>query len=135
MIFLAGSDTLLREPILVRGRPGAADAITIVHYDRAHLRFALEHSGRGPYLEGPVLECDPDRLHEILIRLREPAFAGNRAERPGHVFVQLDGAAAFDFDAPLYPAPLDETWVGENPIGMSGEPAFRGAIIFRRWLP
>jgi hypothetical protein len=125
----------LREPILVTGVAGACDVITIIHYGGGQMRFCLDHWGRGPDQEGPLLMgVDYAAVHDV--EIATDAFAlyhGDRRPTRAGIRIRMDGRDALDLHTLLFPAALTEAVVGENQVGATGEPRFDGVMLQRTW--
>jgi hypothetical protein len=98
----AGIEPGLGEPLVVTGKPGAADFLFVRPAGPRHVTFHLDHWGRAE-TSGPPVPIEPGRAHLVNIRLD----AG--------VIVEMDGREVFRDSIELYS--YTDVYVGVNPLG------------------
>jgi hypothetical protein len=122
-----------REPLLVTGREGGADAVYVIYDDDTHVSFGFGHSGE-PNQESPPVSVDYGFVHEVTIQMDSLGSSGVRTR--GRVQIECDGDEALDFSGKTYPAGPGEIAIGSNPAGAPGcEGKFNGIISLAEQSP
>jgi hypothetical protein len=118
-----------REPLLVTGRTGAADALLVAEVDAGHVRLVWDHWGVGVVSSGPIavargkpvwLEVEMGSLYPVESAAMSRALAPEEvARRRRQLRVTLNGAEVFRAEGAFHPAQASEVQVGLNQIGLS----------------
>lgn len=116
-----------REPLVVAGRAGSADLISVEYLAGDRIRFSFDHWGKF-IEESPPLAADYDHLHRLEIVLPGLAPPSGRAEFPGRLEVALDGRSVWQSDALFYRTDAGSLALGEDRIGGSSDPEFTGGV-------
>lgn len=130
-----------REPLLVTGRPGAADAIYVHYVDEHHIRIGHDHWGTSGTLSD-LIPIDYTAIHVINLRVGSldspsPEVSGTpdlpdseRKARESKLRVEINDIVVLDEPALFYPPREDEISLGRNAISLSTcGPHFTGTII------
>jgi hypothetical protein len=115
-----------REPLLVTGSAGAADAVYVVYSDDTHVTFGYGHSGE-PTQEGAPVAVDYGFVHEVTIHMDSLGLPGARPR--GRVRVECDGDEALEAAGATYQAASGQVSIGSNPVGAPGCGTQFGGII------
>lgn len=116
------------EPLLVLGRPGAADCLYVIYEDERHIRLALDHWGAGGPTSEPIalnfnqphtLEVTIGSLYPASIWRRHPNPPGLDATGRSHLRVTLDGRVVFDQPQAFHQVKPGELVLGRNTVGSS----------------
>lgn len=116
------------EPILVTGMYGEGNLLTVRYVDESTLVVGYDHWGAGGPGSAP-LRFEPGSHHVMRITMpslttySKPA-AGARA----NLRVDWDGQAILDEQVAFHGRLPTQVFFGENPIGASASPVFRGMI-------
>jgi hypothetical protein len=122
-----------RDPLLVTGRAGGADAVYVVYDDDTHVKFGYGHTG-APSQEGPPIAVDYGFVHEVTIHTDSLGLPGARAR--GRVRIECDGDEALDAPGATYPAPSGQVALGSNPVGAPGcGEQFKGILSLAEQSP
>lgn len=118
-----------REPLLVSGRAGSADAVYVLYDDDTHVSFGFSHSGEPPQ-ESPPVAVDYGFVHEVMIRM--DCLSRSR----GRVRIECDGEVALDVAGATFPAASGVIAIGSNPVGdrVCGE-QFSGVVSLAEQSP
>ncbi|HEU5078217.1 MAG TPA: hypothetical protein VFT72_03355 [Opitutaceae bacterium] len=119
------------EPVLVCGKPGAANALYAKYISPGKLRFGIDSWGYGA-VESDVISFNPKRQHTLAIF--SPALLGVELPaddaRGDSVYLQLDGEPVWHTRIPQRfsgPQPVE---FARNSIGLSTcQDAFSGAVF------
>jgi hypothetical protein len=133
------------EPLLVTGRPGAADIIYVSYDSENAVRLGYDHWGVGGPVSDPIpIDYRATHLIEISMGslyppLGSPAWgdAPNAVRRQalGSVKVTLDGKPVMSHPCAAYPATPSEIAIGNNMVGAStAEYQFTGSILWHERL-
>lgn len=107
------------QPLLVSGRSGAADLLSVQMIDLGHAQFALDHWGVGEQ-RSAILALDLTHPHHYIVEYgplygsRQPGDPRAKSFR-----VTVDGVTRFEGTEPFYPTTPDEIQIGTNPVGAS----------------
>jgi hypothetical protein len=129
------------EPLLTTGRNRSGDFAYVTYVDAGHVRFGLDHWGKGGRQSDPIA-VDYQSLHEIRIHLGslfpgpadEAAWAGVppdlRQRYQNEMEIVLDGKPVLSAPFPAYPTTTEEITPGRNAIGGSScEAVFSGELF------
>ncbi len=118
------------DPIVVTGKPRAADYIAVRYLDARTVTFVYDHWGRGGPTS-PPFTIEPGRRYPLELDL--PSFAtlpNNPDAPPGRVRVIFDGRVALDAILPFHQRGAQHAFFGQNPAGgtLCGG-TFRGELL------
>jgi hypothetical protein len=124
---LPAGGALPPEPLLVAGRPGAADGIFLQYESEHEVRLGHDHWGSPLALSDPIT-IDRAREHDVVIDLvrPEPGSAGG-----GSLVITWNGRVVWQMEERSFYSPKAfEVAVGANLVGMGTcGPAFTGEIV------
>lgn len=125
----------VREPLVVAGRRGQGDLISIHYVNEKTVRFGADHWGTG-LVQGPEVSIDYAKLNELELTVPSLAARPDRHTLRGPLQIRLNGAIVWEQDIDFYAIAPDEFALGRDPIGGSScEPWFTGDIIKAERLP
>ena len=108
------------DPLVVTGRTGQGDLLTVEYLGAQRGRFVFDHWGSQTLFSEPV-NLGADAAHELVVRMPWlAAAAGTRVEQRGELKVELDGAVGWAQSTMGFLADPEEIALGENPIGGGG---------------
>jgi hypothetical protein len=114
------------EPIFSTGITGRGDSLYVERLAEGRVRFGFDHWGSQATLSEPV-EIEPGRIYTLEVALG--AQIPESQTVPGHLRVRLDGRTVFDQAVDLFPAGIEQVFLGANPIGLSTSgPLFTGRM-------
>ena len=120
------------EPLLVAGRPGAADVVFVKYDDPLHIQIGIDHWGVGAVLSRP-LPVDYRATQKIEIATDRPGAGGGHTRA---FSVMLNDQPVLTEPWPAYPVDPSRFVVGRNPIGASScDPIFTGTLVDVSRLP
>jgi hypothetical protein len=109
-----------RQPLVVTGKSGAGDLLSIEFINNDEVRFALDHWGK-PLIMSRSVKLDPKKAHTIDIKMASSISLEDAAlwvnDKNGIVHIVVDGVTIWDKVTELYVTHQDDLWVGKNPIG------------------
>jgi hypothetical protein len=124
---LPAGGALPPEPLLVAGRPGAADGIFLQYESEHEVRLGHDHWGSPLALSDPIT-IDRVQEHDVVIDLVRPAPGSADG---GRMVITWNGRVVWQMeDRSFYDPEAFEVAVGANLIGMGTcGPAFTGEIL------
>jgi len=142
-IVLPASVAQPTEPLLVTGKPGAADVVYLRYLPDHRLQVCFDHWSAGGPSSAPI-EYTPGARDELEVAYAA-LFNGLPSSTPvefrdlGHsrVIVRWNGKAVLDFEAAIHPGQGGPCVVGLNSVGASScAERFSGTILdVTRFLP
>lgn len=109
-----------REPLIVTGRPGAGDILSIEYVDERTVRFVFDHWGMPALISEPVA-VDYARVQDLRIAmesLRRPErFRPTQRVAIGELEVRLDGRSIWRLPTEFFVVSPVEVAVARNAIG------------------
>ena len=128
------------EPVVVTGKTGAADILSVTCVDERHVRFALDHWGT-PGLQSDRVPIEPGAVQRLVVSLgslyppqEDPCYEATPEARVlrDWLEVRINDRVVFSQPFSFYPAGPDEAFVLHNPVGgTSAGPEFSGESLAR----
>jgi hypothetical protein len=109
------------EPLLSTGVVGKGNLVYVRYGENGQATFGVDQWGWGA-TDGPPLELDDSRYHELEIRLASLYPPGGTTERQAlldRAMVRLDGCVVFNRVIQSPPAESSRVWIGMNSVGSS----------------
>ncbi|MDD3179151.1 MAG: hypothetical protein PHQ04_02240 [Opitutaceae bacterium] len=116
------------EPIICTGTTGNGDILRIRYLDDHTVRFEYDSWGVGGPVS-PPLSIAPKTRHRLQIELPSVAgIVGSSAASVGRLRLRCDGVSLLDAAVPFHYRQPQQIYFGEDPIGGTCGPVFRGAL-------
>lgn len=122
-----------REPLLVTGKTGAGNLLSVEYLDPGTVRFAFDFWGHATRFSEPV-RIDHARAHELEIAWGGFEAVSGQTRRTAvpsaPLGVRVNGASVWEATVPFYVSEPEDMFVGREPLGATTcEAAFSGEII------